>query len=188
VTAKGRTKGVEATTRRDYRIQLVTERLTGAPAENDFVSKDMQWGTEQEPFGRMAHEAETGEIVREAGFAYLPDMPVGCSVDGFIDGGRGFMEIKCPKSSTHINWLQEARLPPEHVPQTTHNFFVTDCEFVDFVSFDPRLPEYLRLFIIRVYRNEVDLKEYEAELRQFLSEVDALEQRLRARAPMAKAA
>jgi predicted phage-related endonuclease len=171
-------KSGEAAERRNYRVQLVTERLTQAPQDDSFVSKDMQWGTEQEPYGRMAFEAATGEIVREAGFAYLPNLAAGCSVDGFI-GTDGILEIKCPKSATHIKYLLAAKLPPEYEAQVTHNLFITGATFCEFVSFDPRLPDNLQLFRVRVMREELDMEGYESELRKFLAEVDALEAKLR---------
>lgn len=177
----------EAAARRDYRVQLVMERLTGSPAEDGFTSKEMQWGTEQEPYARMAYESKTGELVREAGFAYLPDVPAGCSVDGFLEG-NGFVECKCPKSATHIEYLQRSRVPPDYLPQVTHNLWVTGCDFVDFVSFDPRMPDYLQFFTVRLTRAEVDIAAYEAKVLAFLREVDDLERDLRARSPLARAA
>lgn len=184
IFAEGRTKGTEATTRRNYRVQLVTERLTGQAQEDEYVSKDMLAGTENEPFARMAYEAATGNLVREAGFAYLPDLAAGASVDGFIEDadGKGVLEAKCPKSATHIGYVQANRLPPEYVAQATHEVWITDAAFLDFVSFDPRMPDYLQLFKIRIHRAEFDLKAHEAGVRQFLSEVDALEEQLRRRA------
>lgn len=178
ITAK--IKSGEAADRRDYRVQIVTERLVGAPQEDGYVSKDMQWGIDQEPYARMAFEAATGAFVEEAGFAYLPNLAAGCSVDGFIDDD-GIFEAKCPKSATHIKYLMAGRLPPEYVPQVTHNLWVTGRAFADFVSFDPRMPADLQLFHIRVERSELDLAGYEKELRAFLAECDALEEQLRAR-------
>src|SRR4051812_1739308 len=72
-------KSGEAAARRNYRTQLVIERLTGSPAEGGFVSKEMQWGTDNEPFARMAYECKTGRLVTEMGFIYLPSMMAGCS-------------------------------------------------------------------------------------------------------------
>lgn len=187
ISAKAPNGKSEGTTRRDYRVQLVTERLTGAPADDAFVSKEMAWGTEQEPYARMAYEAVTGEDVRQVGFLYLPDLAAGGSPDSLI-GDEGLLEIKCPKSATHITYLQENRLPPAYVAQVTHNLWVTGCKFADFVSFDPRLPEYLQLFRVRVLREELDIKGHEAEVLRFLSEVDALEKSLRDRAPLRVAA
>ena len=177
-------KSGEAATRRDYRFQLAVERLTGRPAEPGYVSAEMEWGTLQEPSARLAYEAATGNAVREAGFAYLPSIMTGCSVDGFIDdGGRvGIQEIKCPKTATHISYLLAERLPPDYEPQVLHNMWVTGAEFADFVSFDPRLPEKLQLFIVRIERNEDAIKAHEKEVMLFLFEVAELENQLRKRA------
>lgn len=171
-------KSGEAAARRNYRVQLVTERLTGSPQESGFVNDAMKWGTEQEPNARRAYEAHTGYIVTEAGFIYLEDVMTGCSVDGLI-GGDGMAEYKCPNSSTHIEWLLAGVLPSEHKPQILHNLWVTGREWCDFASFDPRLPENLQLFVVRYERIEDEIKAHEAEILQFLDEVDALENRLR---------
>lgn len=179
-----RIKSGEAAARRNYRVQLVIERLSGQPAEDGFVSKEMLWGTEQEPFARMAYEIAVGSAVKEAGFAYLPDIAAGCSVDGFIeDQGRvGLFEAKCPLSATHIAYMLADRLPPDYEPQILHNLWVTDAAFADFVSFDPRLPENLQLFRVRVERDEKKIKEHADAVMAFLFEVDQLEQQLRKRA------
>lgn len=187
IDAKDRSGKGEGTTRRNYRVQLVTERLTGAPVESDYVSKDMAWGTEQEPYARMAYEAVTGEDVKRVNFCYLPDLPAGGSPDSLI-GDEGLLEIKCPATATHIDYLQANRLPPEYVAQVTHNLWITGLKWVDFVSFDPRLPEYLQLFKVRVLRAELNIAGHEAATLKFLEEVDALEKTLRAREPLKVAA
>lgn len=169
-------KSGEAAARRNYRTQLVTERLTGSPQESGFVSKEMQWGTDHEPFARMAYEALTGHLVTEMGFIYLPSMMAGCSLDGLIEeGGKtGIFEAKCPTSATHIDYLTGGKLPSEYKPQILHNVYVTGADFADFVSFDPRMPGKLQLFVARWERDEDEIRQYEAELLGFLKEVDAL--------------
>lgn len=175
-------KSGEAAARRDYRVQLVTERLTGCPQEDGFVSADMRWGSEQEPFARMAYEASTGIIVRQTGFLALDDHMAGCSLDGDVEKFAGIVEFKCPKSATHIAYLTDGGLPSKYRPQVTHNLWVTGAQWCDFVSFDPRLPENLQLFIVRVNRADVDLSSYEAEALGFLREVEEMEDQLRRRA------
>lgn len=164
----------EAAARRNYRVQLATERLTGKPQESGFVSKEMQWGTDQEPFARMAYESATGNLVTEMGFIYLPDIMAGCSVDGLIEEGdrTGVFEAKCPISATHVEYLVAGKLPSEYKPQILHNVYVTGADFADFISYDPRMPEKLQLFKVRWERDEAEIKEYEAELFDFLSGVD----------------
>jgi hypothetical protein len=181
INAKNRAGTGEGTTRRDYRVQLVTERLTGQVQDDGYQSKHMVAGKENEPYARLAYEAETGNIVRQAGFAYLTDMAAGASVDGFIDDdpdGKGVLEAKCPKSAIHVAYMLAKRLPPEYVDQATHEVWITEADFLDFISFDPRMPEHRQLFRIRVYRKEFDLKGHEANVRLFLSEVDALQEQL----------
>lgn len=174
-------KSGEAAARRDYRTDIVTERLTGAPAPQGFVSNEMKWGTEQEPFARMAYEEKTGAIVSEAGFVYLPDLAAGCSVDGFVrsEGVEGIIEIKCPKTATHIGYLLSRCMPSEHLAQVVHNLWVTGAQWCDFVSYDPRLPGPLQLLVIRVTADAATIKNHEAEVLAFLKECDELEAELK---------
>jgi hypothetical protein len=97
------------------------------------------------------------------------------------NGRRGFWESKSPKSRNHYAYIKGGVLPAEHTPQVIHGFYVTGAEFCDFQSFDPRMPEKLQTFIVRVEREEVakQIDEYERALLQFLAEVDAEETQLR---------
>lgn len=166
--------GKESAARRDYRIELALERLTGQAAEQEFITKEMQRGTEQEPYARMAFEDRTGLFVSESGFVFLPDMMAGCSVDGFIkDGGRfGLWESKSPKSFTHINYIKAGVLPEDYRPQVIHNMWVTGAEFADFFSYDSRMPESLQCFHVRIERNEKEIELHEQAVIKFLAEVD----------------
>lgn len=166
--------GKESAARRDYRIELALERLTGQAAEQEFVTKEMQRGTEQEPYARMAFEDSTGLFVSESGFVYLPDVMAGCSVDGFIKdaGKRGLWESKSPKSFTHINYIKAGILPEEYRPQVIHNMWITDAEFADFFSYDSRMPEELQCFRVRIWRDEKEIKQHEQAVLRFLDEVE----------------
>lgn len=170
--------------RSGYRVQLVAERLTQEPQEGGYQSRDMEEGKALEPQMRLAYEARTGRFLTCVGFAAMTEMAAGCSPDGLIDedeDGFGFIEGKCPKPTVHLEYLERNRVPPEYVAQCTHNLYVLGAAFVDFVSFCPKLPEHLRLLVVRMYRNEVDLGLYDTQIRQFLREVDDMEARLRAR-------
>lgn len=182
VQAKG--KGGEADTRADYRVQLALERLLCKPCADEFSSAFTEQGHDREPFARMRYEIQTGITVEQTGFLYREDMMAGCSPDGLLDdGGRlGLWEAKCPKSKTHFKYLVEGRVPPVYVNQVLHNMLVTGAEFVDFVSFDPEMPEKLQLFVFRWERDETLVREYEIELRQFLMEVNATHKQIAAMA------
>lgn len=164
-------KSGEAAARRDYRLQLAVERLTGLPQEHGYISPEMQRGIDLEPAARAAYETWSGNLVRATGFLSMSEHLAGCSLDGDIENFRGLVGFKCPKSATHVAYLKAARLPPEYVPQATHEMWVTGAEWYDFVSFDDRLPEGLQFFCVRIERNEFDLNAYEAELTRFLAEV-----------------
>lgn len=167
-------KSGEAAGRRDYRCQLVVERLTGQPAEDGYTNKEMQRGIDLEPAAIGEWEVNTGLIARRTGFLAMKDHMVGCSLDGDCNDFEGVIEVKCPKSATHIEYLRAARLPPEYVPQCTHQMWVTGAKWLDFVSYDDRMPPGLQYFCVRVHREEFrrELESYEAELMRFLTEVD----------------
>jgi predicted phage-related endonuclease len=165
-------KSGEAAARRDLRVQLVCERLTGVPQEDTFVNAAMQWGIDCEPLAFAAYEALTGNIAQRSGFCAHTDLLIGCSLDGHIDDFGGILELKCPKSATHYRYLKEGKAPADYLPQITHNLWVTGAEWCDFVSFDPRMPLNLQTFYVRVTRADVDLRGYVEKALAFLAEVD----------------
>lgn len=169
--------GEEASGRRNYRTQLVTERLTGLPVDS-YKNQAMQWGTDHEAEARKAIEVELGLIVRETGFHRHPTIPwVGCSPDGLIDDD-GVAQIKCPYVSTvHVETLQNG-MPSEHIPQIQGELWVTGRKWSLFVSYDPRMPEHLRLYTQRIERDDVYIKRLEKEIRAFLDEVEVLYRKL----------
>lgn len=163
----------EMADRFNLRQRLVCERLTGRAEDDDtFITKELQRGIAMEPAAAAAYEAATGLIARWSGFLSHNEWMVGASLDGHVgDPLSGIIEIKCPKSTTHLGYLQVGRVPDEYLPQATHNLWVSGAEWCDFVSFDDRFPEPFQLFIVRLQRHEVDIDGYEAKALAFLSEV-----------------
>jgi putative phage-type endonuclease len=160
----------EAAARANYRIELVAERLTGKSTPG-FTSAAMQWGVDCEPMARSAYETETGLIVTEVGFVDHPTIEMtGASPDGLV-GDDGLIEIKCPDTKTHIQTLTSKKAPSEYVPQMQWQMACTGRQWVDFVSFDPRLPEHLMLEIIRVDRDQLLIDQYSEAVSIFLAEV-----------------
>lgn len=171
--AKGRGTA-ESVTRRDLKYKLIAERLSGVSQEDGYVNAAMQWGTDHEAEAICAYEASACCFVEPIGFCEHDHLLVGTSPDGFV-GANGILSVKCPKTSTHIRYLREYGEPPEHAAQNMHELWLTDREWIDFVSFDPRLPDHLRLFIHRVTRSTIERDSYEREARAFLIEVEAEE-------------
>lgn len=162
----------DSATRADYLTDLVLERLTGNPTEM-FVSSAMQWGTDTEPQARMAYEAHTNNLVDEVGFIDHPTIAnFGCSPDGMV-GQQGLIEIKCMSSKNAIETLIAGKAPTKYIPQMQTQMAVMNRQWCDFVSFDPRLPEDLQLFVIRVNRDDEYIAKLEEEVTAFLQEVES---------------
>lgn len=162
----------EAASRRDYRFQILTEILTGQPQEDGFVNDAMRWGTEQEPYARAAYEVEKGILVEQVGLVIHPRIERGAaSPDGLVEFD-GMVEIKCPKTATHLDYLMAGVVPTKYQPQMLWQMACTGRQWCDFVSYDPRLPEDLQLFVRRFPRDEKRIQEIEAEVQSFLAEVD----------------
>lgn len=165
-------KSGEAAARRDLRLQLVCERLTGQSQEDTYVNAAMQRGIDKEADAFAAYEALTGTVASGVGFLAHDHLLAGCSPDGEIGGYRGILELKCPKSATHLGYLRSGRVPASYLPQITHNLWITGAEWCDFLSFDDRFPVPLRTFLTRVNRSDVHLQSYELAAVLFLSEVE----------------
>ena len=165
-------KSGEAAARRDLRLRLVCEQLTGQSQEDAFVSKEMQRGIDREADAFRAYEALTGELARPVGFLGHDSLLAGCSPDGQVGGFKGIVELKCPKSATHLKYLRSRKVPADYLPQIIHNLWITDALWCDFLSFDDRFPAPLHVFHARVRREDVDITAYELAARLFLSEVE----------------
>lgn len=166
-----KTKSGYSTSRANYMAQLVVERMTNQVAES-YTNAAMEWGVTNEPFARAAYEAKTGVLVDEVGAIDHPTIPMSAaSPDGLV-GDYGCLEIKCPITATHINTLLGEEVAKKYYDQMQWQMACTGRSWCDFVSYDPRMPEGLQLFVKRIPRDEKYLAELEAEVIQFLKEVD----------------
>lgn len=165
-----KTKSGYSASRANYAAQLIAERLTGTPAET-FTNAAMQHGTETEPEARAAYEFYQGVTVEEVAFIPHPQIDqAGCSPDGLV-GGDGLVEIKCPNTATHLDTLIGQTVPAKYETQMQFQMACTGRSYCDFVSYDPRMPENMRLFIKRVPRDDQRITELESEIVSFLLEL-----------------
>ena len=177
VLSKG--KSGESAGRKNYRMELVVQRLTGLPGES-FTSAAMEHGVLTEPKARFAYEAEKQQFVEQVAFVDHTSIEwFGCSPDGLVNDG--LIEIKCPNSTTHIEYLTDQKPPAKYIPQMQCQMAVTGRQWCDFVSFDPRLPDDLQLFVVRLERDQEYIEAMEAEVKKFLSEVDEMFTKLKER-------
>lgn len=166
-----KTKTGYGASRANYMAELIAERLTGAPAEK-FISGPMAWGTEKEPEARDLYAFMTDNEVMQVGFVPHPSLAMsGASPDGLV-GDDGLVEIKCPNTATHIDTLLGAAGASKYATQMQWQMACTGRQYCDFVSYDPRLPESMRLFVTRIVRDENLIKELTEEVGKFLTELD----------------
>jgi len=166
-----KTKTGYSATRDNYMAQLICERLTGLKGES-FTNAAMQHGTDTEPLARAAYEALKDVLVDEVGFVPHPTIEMaGASPDGLV-GDDGLLEIKCPNTATHIETLISKVVPGKYNTQMQFQMACTGRQWCDFVSFDNRLPEMFQMFVTRVQRDEVFIRLIEAEIVQFIAELD----------------
>jgi hypothetical protein len=131
----------------------------------------MKFGTEQEPFARTAYEIKTENIVDQVGFIFHQRLDfTGSSPDGLI-GQDGGLELKCPKTTTHLAYMMAGTVPEGYQYQMLWNMACAEREWWDFASYDPRMPEKLRIFIVRMPRDEARIVEIEREVLKLNSEI-----------------
>ena len=166
-----KTKTGPSASRENYSTQLTLERLTGQQAEF-YTNAAMEWGTATEPQARQHYEIYRDVFVDEVGFITHPLIEMaGASPDGFV-GEDGLVEIKCPESKTQMETLLNQKVPTKYMPQMQWQLACTGRKWCDFVSFDPRMPENLQIFVQRVERNDLYIKMLEEEVTLFLAEID----------------
>jgi len=171
-----KTKSGYSTSRANYMAQLVVERMTNQVAES-FTNSAMEWGIENEGFARANYESKMNLLVTETGAIDHPTIPMSAaSPDGLVvdkdNASLGCLEIKCPNTAQHISTLLGEEVAKKYYDQMQWQMACTGRYWCDFVSFDPRMPKELQLFIKRVPRDDKYIAELEGEVIQFLKEVD----------------
>ena len=173
-----KTKTGESSSRRNYRIELVCERLTGKKADA-YTNHHMERGTLLEPVARSLYEAKTGTFVLEVGFAHHPLITMaGASPDGLTECGN-LIEIKCPTAANHVETILNGEPPSKYIPQMQWQMACTGSKWCDFVSYCPDAGDELALFVKRVERDDKYISEMESEVVKFLAEVDEMTEQLR---------
>lgn len=171
VTAK--TKTGWGAGRKNYMAELVAERLTGNRNEG-FTNAAMQWGTDTEPDAVAAYEFYQCVTVEPVGFVDHPNIEMtGASPDGLV-GDDGLIEIKCPNTATHLDTILTGKIDGKYIKQMQWQMACTGRKWCDFASYDPRLPEHLRLWTNRVTRDDAMIADLEAMVRDFLTELETL--------------
>jgi putative phage-type endonuclease len=170
VTAK--TRSGWGASRANYAAELIAERLTGVTVER-FRNAAMQHGVDTEPEARNAYSVMHDQEVIEIGFIDHPEIAMtGASPDGLCSD-RGMVEIKCPQTATHIETLRGGSIAERYVLQMQWQMACAERDWCDFVSYDPRMPASMSLFVKRVKRNDQQIAVLANAIKNFLAEIDA---------------
>jgi len=166
-----KTKSGYSASRAYYMAQLIAEILTGNKGDS-YSSAAVQWCTETEPKARDAYEFHTDYDVIETGFIDHPTIIMaGASPDGLIDTD-GLVEIKCPNTATHIETLINKKIPKKYIYQMQWQMACIDRKWCDFVSYDPRMPDHLSIWIERLIRDDGMIQMLCEEINLFRAELD----------------
>lgn len=148
-----------------YMDQLIGERITGQAAELPFTTRATARGHEFEIIARDLYEAseevktEQVAIILNHGCGYSPDSLVG--VDGLT-------EIKSKLPKFQVSVILGGKVPKDHVAQCQGGLWVSDREWIDFISYWPGMP----MFVKRMYRDEVMIKKIADRVKVFYELLD----------------
>lgn len=165
-------KSGEAAGRRNLRLRLVLERLTGKSQESEYISPAMQAGIDREPLAFAAYEAMTGDVVQRVGFVQHVSLLAGCSPDGYLGAFDKLMSIKCRQPAAHYDFLRSGKIPGDSLTQLRHECWITGATSADYFSWNPDFEEPLQARIATVTLADLQVPDYERAALAFLAEVD----------------
>lgn len=172
VVALGR--GGVRISRARYAAELAAERATGRLQRITQRTAAIEWGIRNEAPALRAYETKQSVKVHRVCFVTHPTIQMaGASPDGLI-GDDGLVEVKCPNSMTHYGTCIGEPIQRRHYLQMQWQLACSRRLWCDYVSFDPRMPAELRLYIRRVPRDDCLVEKLELEVEAFLREVDLL--------------
>lgn len=160
-------------TRKSYLYQVAGERISKTPEET-FKSEWMIRGNELEADARFSFEQSTGLFVAQTGMVLLDEREeISCSPDGLIEENSG-LELKCPKISTHIGYIESNKLPSAYKQQVMGCMWICRRDTWHFMSYHPSI----KPFLFVAERDEKYLKLLEEAVEEFNAEVNELVARL----------
>jgi putative phage-type endonuclease len=164
-----KTKSGYSATRSNYMMELICQKLSGQ-REESYSNAAMERGVELEPIARGAYEAANGLFVEEIGLVDHPAIKgFAASPDGLV-GDKGLIEIKCPNTATHVEFLKSGKIKRDYILQVHAQMLCTERDWCDFVSYDDRL-DGLEYKCVRVEFDPNLAHEIMMEVNKFLTEM-----------------
>jgi putative phage-type endonuclease len=171
VLTKGRGTSPSKTAE-SYMMELIAEILTGN-SKPFFENDAMRWGTETEPQARAMYAVNNDFVdVKEVAFVEHNEQ-IGISPDGLV-GDDGLLEIKCPNTTTQLKRALSDDYSSDYKAQIQMQLWVTEREWCDFLSFDPRLECAAGYLQQRVMRDEEYIEEMKTKVHAFVEKMNEL--------------
>ncbi|UNE54435.1 lambda exonuclease family protein [Bartonella machadoae] len=167
-------KGLPTSKYEDYKIKLMTERLTGEISQS-YITPSMQWGIEHEEDALKEYEFIYDADVIKCGFIPHPTIEMaGASPDGLI-GEDGLVEVKCPQSTTHLRFFMYDEIKPEYIAQMQFQMACTGRKWCHFISYNPQFvgrSTGLRMKVKRIHRDDEQIEQLTKAVEVFLAEIE----------------
>lgn len=138
--------------------------------QHSYASRAAEWGVLNEDYARERYAEEMGVEILQVGFIPYEKYPklAGGSPDGLVREERGGIEIKCPytleKHLQHLLYEAPSDLKsgePDYYWQCVMNMLITGCDYWDFVSYNPYVYSGKQLKVLRIMRDNDEIKTLE---------------------------
>lgn len=167
-----------------YARQKACEMMTEC-APDTYVSPAMQWGIDHEHEAIDQFIERTGSVITDCKedqiFLTLGDS-IGGTPDGIITDLNMGIEIKCPSSAVHLDYLENVRsaaslkeAEDKYYWQIQGLMLITGFDSWWFVSYDPRYKNAdLRIHAAQIARNDEDIAKLQRRLDQAIAVRDTI--------------
>ena len=149
-------------------INEVVGQILSGEVEQGYTNEDMQRGIDLEPeaasYYDEIYDTETDEVGFVTNNEIHPEY-VGVSPDRMI--GKNLLEIKCPKSKTHIAYHRAKKLPNVYKWQVQGQILITGADYCDFMSHYPNI----KPFIIRVHSDAEMQEQLKTRIGESIDEI-----------------
>jgi hypothetical protein len=148
-----------------YMNTLIGERITGEAADPFQGNRHTERGHEYEGIARGLYQSQLDVTTEQVGI--ILNHGIGYSPDSLI-GEDGLCEIKTKLPKFQVEVILSGEIPKEHVAQCQGGLWVSDREWIDFVSYWPGM----KLFVKRAYRDEVMIRKMSERVKTFYEILD----------------
>ena len=165
--------GQPAAARTKLMREILAERLTGQSVPH-VVTDAMLHGLEyeDEAVDVFVERYPQYNVKLSRFYEHATIENFGATPDRELDDG--LLEVKCPTTTTYLEWMLAGVIPERHKPQMAAQLLCSGKTWCGFIAYDPRIRDESRRLFMRKYTPTPEyLAEVEAAAVKFLDELDA---------------